>query len=257
MTKEFKFDKIVDSHFHLGECRVFDLEVTEADVLRSLEEYSFSAVILQPFPGAFPQPPTHVHNKIAELSKKYEGRIYGLVSINPHVIDRDEWRREARKWIRDYGFVGIKVHTTGHAINLMSKDAAMIFETANELEVPVMIHTGLGEPFASPTHVCNYAEEYPDLKIILSHAGFIFSAGDALIVAKHYKNVYLETSWSTAEDIALFIKTLGADRVLFGTDLPTNTPVELGKLRALNLESDEKEWYLHKTAEKVFKISVK
>lgn len=257
MKEEFKFDKIVDAHFHLGGCRVFDLNVSEEDVTRLLDEYSFSAVILQPFPGAFPQPPTHINERIVDLSKRYEGRIYGLVSINPHVIEPDGWKREVRKWIKNYGFVGIKVHTVGHAINLMTKDAAMIFETANELEVPVMIHTGLGQPFASPTHICNYAEEYPDLKMILSHAGFIFSSVDALIVAKHYKNVYLETSWSTAEDIGFFIKTLGADKVMFGTDLPTNVLVELGKLKALDLNDDERRWFLHKTAEKVFKISVK
>lgn len=257
MIGEYSFNKIVDAHFHLGACRVFDLEVSERDILKLLEEYHFSAVILQPFPGAFPQPPTHVHSKIAELSKKYEGRIYGLVSINPHILDRDEWKREVKKWVKDDEFVGIKIHTIGHAINLMSKDAEMMFETANELEVPVMIHTGLGQPFASPTHVCNYAEKYPDLKIILSHAGFIFSATDALMVAKHYRNIYLETSWSTAEDILLFIKTLGAKRVMFGTDLPTNVLVELGKLKALNLESDEKEWFLHKTAENVFKLKIK
>ncbi|MEM0488476.1 MAG: amidohydrolase family protein [Nitrososphaerota archaeon] len=256
MAEECGFNKIVDAHFHLGKCRVFDLEVSERDVLKLLEEYNFSAVILQPFPGAFPQPPTHIHSRIAELSKKYEGRIYGIVCINPHIMDQDEWKREVKKWIRDEKFVGIKIHTIGHAINLMSKDAEMMFETANELEIPVMVHTGLGQPFASPTHVCKHAEKYPDLKIILSHAGFIFSTTEALIVAKHYKNIYLETSWSTAEDISLFIKTLGAERVMFGTDLPMNALVELGKLKALNLESDEKEWFLHKTAEKVFKLKV-
>jgi predicted TIM-barrel fold metal-dependent hydrolase len=256
MTREYRFDKIIDTHFHLGTCRVFDLETSEEDVLRLLEEYGFSAVIIQPFPGAFPQPPTSIHSRIAELSRKYEGRIYGLVSINPHIIDQQEWKREVKKWIRDYGFVGIKIHTTGHAINLMSKDAAMMFETANELETPVMIHTGLGQPFASPVHVVNYAEKYPDLKIILAHAGFIFSATDALLVAKHYKNVYLETSWSTAEDIALFIKTLGANRVMFGTDLPTNVAVELGKVKALKIKDSEREWFLHRTAEEVFKIKI-
>jgi len=164
-------EKIIDVHFHIGECRVFDFKSSEEDVLKLLNEYGFSAVILQPFPGAFPQPPTHVHNKIAELSRKYEGRIYGLVSINPHVIEPDEWKREVKKWIKDYGFLGIKVHTMGHAISLITKDAAMIFETANELEVPVMIHTGPGILFAPPTHATIYAEKYPDLKIILSQPG--------------------------------------------------------------------------------------
>jgi len=153
--------------------------------------------------------------------------------------------------------LGIKVHTMGHAISLTTKDAEMIFETTNELEVPVMIHIGPGIPFASPTHAATYAEKYLDLSIILSHSGLTYHAIDALIVSLNYKNIYLETSWCTAGDILNFIKTLGADRVMFGTDLPDNVSVELGKLKALNLKDEEKEWFLHKTGEKVFKISIK
>jgi len=248
--------KIVDSHFHLGECRVFDLNVSEKEVINVLNTYRFSATILQPFPGAFPQPPVHVLNRIYELSRKYEGRIFGIVNINPHVIEQSEWKNQVKKWIKEKGFVGIKVHTIGHAINLLTKDADIIFETANELEVPVMVHTGLGQPFASPTHLCRYAENYPDLKIILAHAGFIFSAADALLVAKNYKNIYLETSWSTMEDIKLFIEKLGAEKVMFGTDLPTNVPIEFAKVNNMNLNDDQKNWFLCKTAEKVFNIKV-
>ncbi len=248
--------KIVDTHFHLGECRVFDLNVTEEQVVKTLNDYSFSAMIVQPFPGAFPQPPIHVLNKIYELSRKYENRIYGIVSINPHVVEPDEWKSQVRKWIKDYGFIGVKLHTIGHAVNLMTKDAAMIFQTADELEVPLMIHSGLGQPFASPAHVSYYAEMYPDLRIVLAHAGFVFSAVDAFLMARNYKNIYLETSWSNMEDIQFFIEKLGADKVMFGTDLPSNTPIELAKVNAMNLNNEQRDSFLYKTAEKVFKIKV-
>jgi hypothetical protein len=33
-----------------------------------------------------------------------------------------------------------------------------MFETANDLETPVLIHTGLGQPFAYPVQVVIYAE---------------------------------------------------------------------------------------------------
>jgi|YelNatPaOPRAMG01_1025707.scaffolds.fasta_scaffold03574_10 predicted TIM-barrel fold metal-dependent hydrolase len=248
---------IIDTHFHLGPCRVFGLNVTEEQVIKNLTDVGITAMILQPFPGAYPQPPNHLHSRIAELSRKYEGQIFGMVSINPHVLEPDEWKREARKWIKDYGFVGIKVHTAGHAVNLGTKDAEMMFELANELEVPVMVHTGLGIPFASPTAVAPLAEKFPDVKIVLAHAGFIFHAGEALFVASKYKNVYLETSWCMAEDIEMFIKTLGGDKVMFGTDLPLNTLIELEKARRINVSNEEREKFLYKTAEKVFKLKIK
>ncbi|MEM2690373.1 MAG: amidohydrolase family protein [Nitrososphaerota archaeon] len=248
---------VVDVHFHLGPCRVFGLNVTEEQIIKNLTENGITAMILQPFPGAYPQPPNNIHERIAQLSKKYEGRIFGMVSINPHVLDPDDWKREARRWIKDYGFVGIKVHTAGHAIHLGTKDAEMMFEVANELEVPVMVHTGLGIPFAAPTAVAPLAEKFPDLKIVLAHAGFIFHTGEAVFVASKYKNVYLETSWSMAEDIEMFIKTLGADKVMFGTDLPLNTLIELEKAKKINVSNDEREKFLYKTAEKVFKLRIR
>jgi len=98
------FEKIIDVHFHLGECRVSDFKPSEEDVLKLLKEYGFFRSYTSTLPGAFPQPPTHVHSKIAELSRKYEGRIYGMVSINPHVMEHSEWKREVKKWIKGYGF---------------------------------------------------------------------------------------------------------------------------------------------------------
>jgi len=253
MSKEI----IIDTHFHLGECRIFDLNVTEDVVLNYMKDYDVTAVILQPFPGAFPQPPVHIYERIVKLAEEHEGRIFGMVHTNPTVIAPDDWKRDVRKWIKDYGFVGIKVHPLGHAVNLFSKNAEMIFELANELEVPVMVHTGLGVPFASPTNVIPHAEKYPDLKIILAHAGFTFHAGEALLVASKYKNVYLETCASMPGDIAMFIEKLGADKVMFGTDIPQNIEMEFAKVRSLNLSKEDKEKFLYKTAEQVFKIKVK
>jgi predicted TIM-barrel fold metal-dependent hydrolase len=50
------------------------------------------------------------------------------------------------------------------------------------------------------------------------------------------------------------VRTLGPERVMLGTDLVPNVPVELAKYRAIGLSEPQLEWCLGKTAASVFRI---
>ncbi|MGC8912160.1 MAG: amidohydrolase family protein [Nitrososphaeria archaeon] len=248
--------KIINAHAHLGACRVFDLNVTEEDLINNMNAKGIDISIVQPFPGAYPQPPVDVHNRIAKLAEKYPGRIFGIASVNPHVISKEAWRQEVERCIKGLGFVGIKLHTIGHALLPASTDGMMVFETANDLGVPVMVHTGLGIPPALPGMIIPAAKKYPDLPIILSHAGFNIAVGEAVYVASLFENVYLECSWSMGADILWAIRELGPKRVIFGSDFTNNIETELVKIKEVGATPEELEWYLGKTAAKVFKIKL-
>jgi predicted TIM-barrel fold metal-dependent hydrolase len=71
-------------------------------------------------------------------------------------------------------------------------------------------------------------------------------------IAEQHPNVVLETSWAMGPDIAWAVKTLGADRVMVGSDHPTNLAVELTKVRELDLSEQERDMVLGGTAAKVF-----
>ena len=62
---------IVDVHQHLGQCRVFDYDFTEYDLIQNMDKKGIDAAIIQPFPGAYPQPPVDIHNRIADMMDKY------------------------------------------------------------------------------------------------------------------------------------------------------------------------------------------
>ncbi|MEM1830875.1 MAG: amidohydrolase family protein [Desulfurococcaceae archaeon] len=243
--------KVVDTHMHFGPCRIFGLRVTEQDIIDYLNRYNVVAAIVQPFPGS--PDPISTHNEIYNLSQKFKGRIFGLASINPF-LDEELVRRELERTLGELGFVGVKLHTAGHAISPTNPRADMLFEIAGKYKVPVMIHTGPG-PFSDPMLVASKAEEYPDVKIILAHAGFGIYANGALFMAKKYDNVYLELSWSHVFDVAAFTSVV-PDKVLFGTDLVENIPVEYAKLEGLRLQEDIKEKLLYLNAKKVFNLPV-
>lgn len=242
--------KIIDTHMHLGECRIFGLNITEEQLLDYLDRYSIAVAIVQPFPGA--PNVTEVHNRIHEMSLKTNRRVLGMANINPY-LGREAVAKELTRVLGSLNFVAIKLHTAGHSISPVNPNASILFEYAAKYKVPIMIHTGPG-PFSDPIAVAPRAEEFPDVKVVLAHAGFGIYALAALWLAKKYDNVYLETSWSHVYDLAVFVKEV-PNKVLFGTDLIENVPVEFAKLEGLKLSDEVKELILYRNAKQVFGIS--
>ena len=133
--------------------------------------------------------------------------------------------------MRDLHFVGVKLHTIGHAVNPLSEDGDLIFATAHALGIPAMVHTGPGIPFALPSLCIPAAQKYPGLKIIIAHAGFAVFSAEAQVAASVCGNLYLETSWCIGEDIRWMISTFGPERVMMGADFPAMYRWKLPSIR--------------------------
>jgi predicted TIM-barrel fold metal-dependent hydrolase len=240
---------LIDAHQHLGDCRVFDAEVAEEAVLDAAERHGLDRVLAMPFPGA--RDPAAVHDRIAAMTRSSGGRVRGIVNLSPH-RDRAAYAAEAERCVSGLGFVALKLHTLGHAVEPSSADGRMVFAEAARLGVPVMVHTGAGQPFASPSHVLPLAREWPDLPVVLAHAGMGVAAREAGLVAQLCPNVYLETSWCGILDTAMLAELAGPDRLMLGSDGAANLGVELAKYRALGLSPAELGDCLGGTAAKVF-----
>lgn len=242
---------MIDAHQHLGPCRVFDLNIEEAALTSGLQRAGCRGAIVQPFPGA--PDASETHDRIARLMSNEDLACWGLVSLTPHQDD-DTYRAEVRRCVQDLGFVGVKLHTIGHAVHPGSVDAARVFEVAMELDIPVMVHTGDGVPFADPAVVLPRARDFPNVRVVLAHAGGSTFAGSAMAVAEASPNIYLETSWCKTPEIGEMIERLGSDRVMFGADLPSNIEPEKYKYEALGLRPRDMEAVLERTACEVFRI---
>src|SRR5439155_27241608 len=105
-------------------------------------------------------------------------------------------------------------------------------EIARELVVPFVVHTGTGVPFGLPSAVLPRTREYSDVKIVLAHSGAGLYTVEAYVVAREATNVYLETSWCRGDEIIRLIGELGANRLMFGSDLPSSEAAELAKVGA-------------------------
>ncbi|MFQ5762655.1 MAG: amidohydrolase family protein [Candidatus Bathyarchaeia archaeon] len=246
--------QIIDTHSHLGSCRVFDLDTTQEELLNTMKKHGIAASIVQPYPGA-PEP-RKVHDAIAKLAADNSGKIFGLVSLTPHQ-NEETYVAEVERLVKDHGFVGVKLHTIGHAVNPLGSSANKIFETANRLGVPVMIHTGPGIPFALPSLAIVRATQYPNLPIILAHAGWgIILGPEVHATVKTCKNIYLEPSWCSGWEKGMFISAVGADRMMFGSDLTINVGNEVNQFKTLDISDKDLEKCLYETPKRLFKLSV-
>ncbi len=242
---------IIDSHVHAGSCDVFGLDQPPAQVMQVMERHHIAASLVQPFPGAWDA--AAVHDAIATMAAEHPGRVFGIASVPPHG-NPDAYSAEIRRCVRELHFVGVKLHTIGHAVGPASPGATVVAVLGEELDVPVLIHTGLGIPFSDPAVWQPLIQRHPTVRFVLCHAGGGILGGAAAAVARTCDNVWLETSAVGVQDLHGFRRTLGADRLMYGSDLLTAVPVELAKYDTLDLTEVERARVMHGTAEEVFRL---
>jgi len=243
--------KIIDTHMHLGEDLMFLTDDSEKVILDTMEANGVSAFMLQP--GIVSRNQKKAHERIRRFLDANPGKGWGIAVFDPY-LDEEKYFNLARWAVKDLGFKGLKLHPYAFCMSPQHPQADKIFRAAAELDVAVMIHTGNGVPNALPSQIIPVAKKYPKVRIVMAHAGGVMYGMEALITAEQCPNVYLETSWTAVYDLKAMTERVGVKRLMLGSDLPENTPVELAKYRSLKLKDSDLEWCFHKTAEKAFKL---
>ena len=244
---------VIDAHSHLAECRVFDLDTSEEELLGAMEGNGIDVNIVQPYPG--PNSSAAVHDRIADLAKIHPGRFFGIASINPHQ-DSQAYFNELSRCVKQLGFVAVKLHTIGHAVNPAGADGTTVFESASQLGIPLMVHTGPGIPFAAPSALAPQLQRFPQVPVILAHAGHGIFSGEATAMAQAFPQVTLEPSWCTFYNIGGMVQAVGANRVMLGSDLPANVGVMIETFKVLGLGGDDEAMVLGGTAKEVFQLNI-
>jgi predicted TIM-barrel fold metal-dependent hydrolase len=243
---------LVDVHTHVGISLQSNVDTTEEALLAAMQHYGIAAALVMPQPRP-DMAVIEIHDRIARFADRNSGRIFGIANVNPLVAE-PEYRREIVRCVCDLGFRAIKIHPLGHAVAPNSPRCGIVFALARELQVPVVIHTGTGAPLALPSLAIPPALAHPDVTVSLAHAGFSIYAAEAVVAAQVCPNIVLEPSWCTAGQIAGMIRSLGARRVMFGSDHITNIPVELAKLEGIGLTESDAAAYLAGTARRIFAL---
>jgi predicted TIM-barrel fold metal-dependent hydrolase len=242
---------IIDTHQHLGRSMFSGVVTTEGELLAAMDRHGVDIALVMPQPTL--EDIRAYHDRIAAATQQHRGRLYGMASISPWWPEA-EYAAEARRCVRELGFVALKHHPLGHNIAPTHAESDKVFCAAAGLGVPVIVHTGLGAPWALPSLCIPPARKYPQVTVILAHAGWGIYSAEAVVAAEVCPNVILEPSWCPAYMARQMIDKFGAERVLFGSDHLTNLPVELVKYRSIGLNDDQLAAVLGGTARRVFPL---
>src|SRR5512136_1782951 len=170
-----------------------------------------------------------VNKTYADAVKRHPERLIAFAGVDPR---RNNAANLVERFLKEYGMRGIKFHT---AAGFYPNDKACypIYEKALEYGVPVLLHTGeilkpLCFKYCQPIYAQEVAMDFPDMPIILAHAGGCWYS-EAVAICSNATNVYLDLSvWQPRLRSPLeFYKALRSlldsvswQRVLFGSDYP-------------------------------------
>ncbi len=157
-------------------------------------------------------------------------RLIPFASVNP--LGDANPLDELRRWV-DAGAKGLKLYPSYQFFYPNDPRLYPIYEFARSLSWPVMFHTGSSIfsgsrlKYALPIHLDDVAVDFPDLRIVLAHAGRVAWAAEAVALARVHPNVYLEISGLPPRTVLRHIPDLPriTDKVVFGSDWPSTPSI--------------------------------
>jgi predicted TIM-barrel fold metal-dependent hydrolase len=179
--------------------------------------------------------------------------VAGYLRLNPWYGARA--RELFIRSVREDGIKGLKLHPTTIILPPHAPAVIEFVQLAGELGVPVLFHSG-DDPNAMPLQIGKCAAACPATNIIMGHMGGVFFWEDALRVAQKYPNVYLDPSGNPRPDIIRkAVDAVGAERVVFGTDMPAMHPrVERMKIELAHLTPEQEALVSHRNIARLMQL---
>ena len=182
--------------------------------------------------------PAYPNDELAAACRADPDLFVGFAGIDP-------WKgelavQELVRCVRELGLRGAKLHPGRQAFYPNDRRFYPLYETAAELQVPILFHTGMmaagaGTPggrgqrldYTRPIYLDHLAADFPRLTIVAAHPSWPW-ADEGLALARHKSNVFLDLSGYSPKyfppQYVQFANTLLQDQMLFGSDYPFVMP---------------------------------
>ena len=160
-----------------------------------------------------------------------DGPVYSLATIHPDTADIPGALADAKA----RGFKGVKLHPEYQAFTIEDARLEPVWNCCAALGLFVFLHAGGERVFSppyhsSPTSIAALLARHPALTLVAAHLGG-FQMWDEAESALVGRPLYLDLShtlfWTPDAQIVRMVRNHGADRILFGTDAPWQTPARV------------------------------
>jgi predicted TIM-barrel fold metal-dependent hydrolase len=240
----------IDCHSHLANKAWDAAGLTPQSLVVAGDELEIDSFCCSSLTFGMPTPEEFrmCNDVVLGAMSEYPGQILGYCFVNPGY--QAESLREMEKRIVEDGMMGVKLYN-----QYKCSDPAVypLVRKAIELGVPILQHAGYltdrDEAAEQPNisnagDIARLAGLFPEAMIIEAHLG---GGGDwewALKNLRGARSVYVDTSGSVVDAgmIEKAVKYLGAERLLFGTDLSMEEGV--GKMLDAKISDGERQLIL-------------
>jgi predicted TIM-barrel fold metal-dependent hydrolase len=178
-------------------------------------------------------------------------RLRPFVTVHPGVMSASASAAAVAQLADDHGARGVKLHPIAMRTHPEDPGLALMFATCAARRMPVVAHCGPdrdGSGWSTPSAFAPVLAAHPELRLVLAHLGGAAWSTLAEIAARFpqarfdLSEIIAWAGSAHAPDeraLAQLIRTVGAGRVLLGSDFPWyDTAATAAQVRALPLLSD-------------------
>ncbi|MCX6047177.1 MAG: amidohydrolase family protein [Chloroflexi bacterium] len=238
--------KVIDFHGHVGRWDKYGMIDDPALFLHAMDAVGIDVACL--FNIFHPDGAT-ANDLAARFIAQHPDRFVGFAYVSPLMPER--MLPELARAIDELKFVAIKLYPPYTPWPLNQAPWHPIYQFAHERGQTIIFHTG-PEPQSLPKFVGEIAPHYPQANFVIGHSGNTpDERTQAIAAAQANPNVYLETcsTFRTPGVIEQLVNEAGADRVLYGSDMPLMDPrSQIGKIITATISDEAKRQILGSNA---------
>jgi predicted TIM-barrel fold metal-dependent hydrolase len=208
--------ELFDAHTHLGQNDPDGMSQTPEQLLEVLELAHARGAFVFPMHEPDGYPPAN--DMVLEVAGDSDGLLVPFCRVNPH----QDAVAEAERCLAA-GARGIKLHPRAEQFTLDHPAVRSVIALAHERTLPVLIHAGRGIP-ALGLHAVQLAEDFPNARLILAHAG-ICDLSWIWRVAADYPNLLFDTAWWLPADMLSLFTLVPPGQIVFASDAPYGNTV--------------------------------
>lgn len=236
---------IIDADVHISPTLEGGNSITLEELLKRMEHAKVDKAI------TWLQPPYLRHLEksnryVYDAMTLYPDKIIGFGWADPN-LGIDSALATVDQCVKEYGFYGMKMNGAQNSFYIDDPSLSLpVIERIASYGKPLALHVGADAyEHTHPFRVAKIAKIFPDLPILVIHMGGAAFHGlfDAAIeMAMEHPNMILVGSVARTQYILKAIRTLGAERVCFGSDTPFELMhVEVAKYQAMLQELPDTE----------------
>lgn len=210
---------MIDTHGHVmgkGYPLGSDYAIAAKEMLEVIDRHGISQIWLSHCNAMAFDDSVYNRELYLEYVKPYPDRFVGFACVDPFK-GMEHCREEIRRCAEEYGFKGIKIHSWIQGFAIHHPILYDVMEMAGRYGMPVLFHDGT-PPYADTSQIAGMAERFPEVPVILGHAGLYDSYRAAISASQQLDNIYLCLVGSTIQSIAEMLKKARRNRILFGSD---------------------------------------